>query len=70
MCNFGILLAWTTEEGLSLFKEEVVEYFSLFFLLFFFFFRAPPFAKKKRKKGSRKALCFRVFSVYKIPLPV
>ena len=24
--NFVILLTWTSEEGLSLFKEEVVEY--------------------------------------------
>ena len=27
--NFGILLTWTSEEGLPVFKEEVVEYFSL-----------------------------------------
>ena len=30
MCNFGILLTWTSEEGRPLFKEEVAEYFPLF----------------------------------------
>ena len=28
-CNFDILLTWTSEEGLPLFKEDVVNYFSL-----------------------------------------
>ena len=32
MCNFGILLTWTSEEGLSLFSEEMVEYSSLLLL--------------------------------------
>ena len=29
MCNFGILLTRTSEEGLPLFKEELAEYFHL-----------------------------------------
>ena len=31
VCNFGILLTWTSEEGLSLFKEGVAENFPLLF---------------------------------------
>ena len=33
MCNFGILLSWTSEEGRLLLKEEMAEYFSLFFVV-------------------------------------
>ena len=31
--NFGILLTWTSEEGLPLLKEEVVEYFPCCFVV-------------------------------------
>jgi len=47
VCNFGILLTWTSEEGLPLFKEEVTEYF-----LLLFFHRRPLFARTGRLFAS------------------
>ena len=54
MCNFGIRLTWTSEEGLPLFKEEVAEYFPL-----------PFFVGGQRLKERESFFCFRVFSVKK-----
>jgi len=57
VCNFGILLTWTCEEGLPLFKEEVVEYFPLLLLLLLLlFWRRPQFARPGRLFASGKVM--------------
>ena len=51
-CNFGISLTWTSEEGLPLFKEEVVEYFSPVVVVFL---------EELLVCKNGKAFCIRVF---------
>ena len=57
--NFGILLTWTSEEGLPLFKVEMVEYFPLFFCCCFCF-------EEVNVCRNGKVFCVRVFSVKKV----
>ena len=55
----GILLTWTSEEGLPLFKEEVVKYFSLSL----FVGAMPPFARTGRPFALRY-LVLKYLSIY------
>ena len=65
MCNFGILLTQTSEEGLILYKEEMVEYFPpvvvvivvVWSVLLLLLFEEASVCKTK------KAFCVRVYSV-------
>ena len=50
------MLTWTSEEGLLLFKEEVVEYVVLW--------RRPPLASAERPLASRYLVLAKYMGVY------